>query len=175
LGTESADAFISPILHLLLSTIIGQRETAPPRLYFVIDLVVASLGVAIFEASIYRLLPQPATIVGSYWKEFLISAAIAFVLGFFVYWKLIRRTALWVWALGLCLFVVQVIMGLAESEDVDVVGILSLRMIFYSLGALTCSCTLRSGENESGESRQGIASLLWIFGAPPKLPAGAVL
>jgi hypothetical protein len=145
-----------------------------PALYFAIDLVVVFLGVAILESSLYRLFPQPADITGIYKKEFLMSAGIAFSLGFFVYWKLIRRTALWVWALGVVIFVIRVVMGPAERELVDLLAILSIRMVFYSLGALTCSWTRRGVENQSAGSRQSLASLLWIFGAPPKLPVGVV-
>jgi hypothetical protein len=99
--------------------------------------------VAILESSIYPLFPRPTTTAGIYEKEFLISAGIAFILGFFVYWKLIRRTALCVWALGVLLFVIRAVMGPAEREEVDLLSILSNRM-------------------------------LWIIGAPPKLPAGVV-
>ena len=143
-------------------------------MYFGIDLVVASLGVAIIESSLYRLFPQPADIPGIYEKEFLMSGGVAFILGFFVYWGLIRRTALWVWALGVFLFVIRAVMGPPEREVVDLLAVLSIRMVFYSLGALTCSWTLRGGENQLGASRPGLASMLWIFGAPPKLPVEVV-
>lgn len=140
-------------------------------MYFSVDLVVASLGVAIIESSIYPLFPRPSTTTGIYETEFLISSGIAFVLGFFVYWKLRQRTTLWVWAFGIPLFVIRVVMGpSAESQGIDVLGILSIRMVFYSLGAITCSWTFRGDEDHSTRSREGIASLLWIVGVPPKLP-----
>jgi hypothetical protein len=143
-------------------------------LYFVIDSIVASLGVAIFESSLYRLFRQPTDIRGIYEKEFLLSAGIAFILGLFVYWRLIRRTALWVWTVGVVLFVIRVVMGPEESEVVNLLAILSIRMVFYSLGALTCSWTLRGGEKQSAGSRRDLGSLLWILGTPPKLPARMV-
>jgi hypothetical protein len=142
-------------------------------LYFAIDLAVASLGVAISESQIYHdpRFPQPSATTGIYEKEFLISAGIAFIFGFFVYRKLKQRTTLWVWAFGICLLVIRVVIGSsAESQGIDVLGILSIRMVFYSLGAITCSCTLREVEDQSTRSREGIASLLWLFGVPPKLP-----
>lgn len=145
-----------------------------PALYFAIDLVIASLGVAILESSLYRLFPQPTDIPGIYEKEFLMSAGIALILGFFVYWSSIRRTALWVWALGLCLLVIRVVMGAEQSEAVFLLSLLAIRLLFYSFGALTCSWTLRSDKNQAAVSRPGLASLLWILGAPPKLPAGIV-
>jgi hypothetical protein len=140
-------------------------------LYFAIDLVVASIGVAIIDSSIYPRFPQPTTITGIYEKEFFISAGVAFILGFFVHWKFKQRTTLWVWAFGIFLFVIRVVMGSsADSQGIDVLGILSIRTVFYSLGAITCSWTFRGAEDPSTRSREGIASLLWILGVPPKLP-----
>jgi hypothetical protein len=142
--------------------------------YFAIDLVIASIGVVIIENPIYGLFPKPTTITGMYEREFLVGAGVAFILGFFIYWKLKQRTTLWVWALGLCLFLVRVVTGSSESQEIDVLGIVSIRLVFYSLGAITCSCTLRGSNTDRQEGREGIASLLWILGVPAKIAEGVL-
>ncbi|HXE62187.1 MAG TPA: hypothetical protein VN519_01530 [Bryobacteraceae bacterium] len=70
---------------------------------FLFNSALAVIGVVIVEEAVYPLY-RPATIVGVYEKEFLLSAGVAFALGFLVYFKWQYRAALWVWVLGVCVY-----------------------------------------------------------------------
>lgn len=137
-------------------------------LYFFVDLLIASLGVAIIESAVYPILPRPATISGIYAKELLISGGVAFVLGAIFYWKLNRSSSLWIWTLGICLFVTRVASGAGIGSDV--LGFLSIRMVCYSLGAGICALTIGGTRGQETNNSQGVASLFWIFGVPARLP-----
>ena len=63
---------------------------------FVVNSVVATIGVAIAEEAPDRWF-HPETYSGRFIKEILLSALIAFLLGYFVYLRRSPPAALWVW------------------------------------------------------------------------------
>jgi len=106
---------------------------------FLINSAIAFLGVAISELSVYAIY-RPRTIAAAYVKEILVSATVALVLGFIVYFKWRQKAALWIWTIGVVLFLWR----LATQYDSDfwtrsILAYISVRAVFYSLGAICCS------------------------------------
>jgi hypothetical protein len=106
----------------------------------------AVIGVIIVEEAVYPVY-RPTTIVGVYEKEFLLSAGVAFGLGFLVYFRWQYRTALWVWVLGACVYAGRLALYAAHaplvSGDAATLGLVSIRAVFYSVGAVACRWTVR--------------------------------
>src|SRR5580692_6358201 len=70
---------------------------------FLGHLLAALIGTGIFESEIYRIF-APSTSNGRLLKATILSAAIAFALGYFVFWKWRSQSAKWLWIIGLCWF-----------------------------------------------------------------------
>ena len=106
---------------------------------FFFNSLVATIGANIAEDGVSPLF-HPKTWAGIYMKEAFLSAGIAFVLGWLVYFKWRHRTAFWVWSLGVCTFAWRLALA-GKGAPLDIVesatlGFVSVRAVFYSLGAL---------------------------------------
>ncbi len=108
---------------------------------FVGNWLTAVIGTAIWSAGLYRIF-HARTVGGVYLKEIFLSAVIAFLLGYFVFYRWKSVPAKWVWVVG--------VVGLAwratlrspttPGETVSLYSLdwTSVRAIFYSLGAWSC-------------------------------------
>jgi hypothetical protein len=111
---------------------------------FIFNSVLATIGVAIMEGAVYPLV-NPKTYAGRYLKELLISAAIAFLLGYLAYFKWRSATAFWVWIIAIVTFGWRLTIGSGNADDLAEVvtsatlAFVSVRAVFYSLGAICCS------------------------------------
>ena len=118
--------------------------TFRPARDFLFNSLVATIGVAIAESSVYSVF-QPQTLDGAYLKEIILSAVIAFALGYIVYFKWEFRSAFWVWLIGLGTVGWRVALGTPHTGDTEEIGnaatlvFLSVRAVSYSFGALCCS------------------------------------
>jgi hypothetical protein len=139
------------------------RIPAPLRIagFYLANLFAAVVGTSMLDPGIARAIAGPAslTTLRRYClAEDLISAAMAFVLGYFSYWKLKSATAKWVWIAGALWFGQYVFQHRAEIDNMyfvessypDVTASTKmletwlsytlpfLRTIFYSVGAFCC-------------------------------------
>jgi hypothetical protein len=108
---------------------------------FLLNSVAATLGVAILESSVHHAFHQK-TFTEIYVEAVFLDAAIAFLLGFFVYFKWKAQAALLVWVIGVCTFVWRLTLGNPRSLDEEVnwavIDFVSVRAVFYSIGAVCC-------------------------------------
>ena len=131
----------------------GIRNT----LVWLLNAVVALFGTAVVEAAISRFF-HPHTITDVLVRTYALSAAIAFVLGFFVYRQWKPSMARWVGLGGLCWFLLGAFLsvgrrslwdqmsGTACEYGLQAIGcrnwfvftLPALRAVLYSLGALLC-------------------------------------
>jgi hypothetical protein len=121
--------------------------------------LVAIFGTAVIEAPLSKLY-HPHTIGSVLIREYLVSATVAGLMGFFIYRRWRSESAKWVWVVGLALFVLRALLialgsskesawsqmsGLACAEgfasgcmNCFVITIPAVRTIFYSAGAGLC-------------------------------------
>lgn len=116
-----------------------------PARDFFFHLAVAVFGVRLIEDSISPLFPRPTDIVGAYKKEFIMDAAVSLVIGFLICLKWRQRAALWVWIVGLCVFASRFVYRFDMGAS-GVAGMVSVRCVFYSLGATAFSLSSRRSE-----------------------------
>jgi hypothetical protein len=124
------------------SILIGKEITVSLVGGFVLNSLIATIGVAISEGPFYHAF-NPRTYKGMYLKEITLSAGIAFLLGCFIYLKWRVPASQWVWIIGICTFGWQLTTGNRPGIEGDflssTLAFVSIRFVFYSLGAISCS------------------------------------
>ena len=109
---------------------------------FVGNVLTALIGTAIWDAGLSRIF-HPRTIRGIYLTEIGLSAVIAFLLGYFVFykWKSAPAKAVWVVAVLVLAYRSTFSPPKTPGEIVTQSSLdwLSVRAIFYSLGAWSCA------------------------------------
>ncbi len=105
------------------------------------NFLVAALGTAISEGAFYGIY-HPVSTQGIYAKEMILSAAIAFLLGGFVYYRRRSGTAKWIWIAGVAGLMWFVAGSWGETRFIPewfrtwaVLSFISIRVIAYSAGA----------------------------------------
>ncbi len=121
--------------------------TFPRPIEFLLNCLAAIFGTVLFEAE-FRNIFHPRTPGGIYVREIVLSAAVAFLLGSFVFYRWKYATSKWIWMVGICGFALhaislailpdlhQSVRGLILSMTLDA---MSVRVVFYSLGAACAS------------------------------------
>jgi hypothetical protein len=105
----------------------------------------------VFEAE-FRNLFHPRTIGGIYIKEIVLSATVAFLLGSFVFYRWKYATSKWTWVVGVCGFTLRAIfrwsypVGTRGFIFLLTLDAVSVRMVFYSLGAACTSLIVVRGK-----------------------------
>lgn len=106
------------------------------------DLLTAVIGTTLLEAGVEHLF-HPDTVEGIRLRELACSAAIAFLLGYAVFYKWKPASAKWIWVAGNCGFIWRIFQGdpqtTAELAIRVTLEAVSVRAVFYSFGALCCS------------------------------------
>ena len=109
---------------------------------FVLNSLLATFGVAIAESPFWRGY-NPEGYKALYLKEIALSAGIAFLLGCLIYLKWRVPASRSVWIIGICTFAWQLTLGnhpgIAGDPLSATLAFVSIRLVFYSLGAICCS------------------------------------
>ena len=104
-------------------------------------MLTAVFGTAIIASQLQHIF-RAQTTRGLFIRELLVDASVAFLLGTVVHYKWKVPEAKWIWVVGVCGFAWRVTLGAPQTihEEVDwfTLGLVSLRAVFYSLGALCC-------------------------------------
>jgi len=147
---------------------------------FLLCALQAIIGTAIVETPFFAIF-RPNTVVGVVLKEYVLSVAIAFAIGYLVYhhWRLVQSK--WLWLAGLCWLILGALRSLVQPSvmegrldalyrDMSGFGCVpstgcasffgymvpSLRAICYSVGALCCSRVVRvPGEQSKSDESMG--------------------
>ncbi len=102
----------------------------------------AAIGTAIWNAEFEHIF-HPGTIRGLYIREILLSAVVAFLLGYFVFYKWRSAPAKWVWVVGVLGFTWRATLDTpstpAATATLLSLDAVSVRAAFYSLGAWSCA------------------------------------
>ena len=105
------------------------------------NLLVAALGTGISEGAFYNFY-HPASIQGGYAKELILSAAVAFLLGGFVYYRWQSGAAKWIWIVGVCGLIWLLVASRGQAPFIPdwlrawaILSFVSVRVVAYSVGA----------------------------------------
>jgi predicted membrane channel-forming protein YqfA (hemolysin III family) len=99
-----------------------------------------------------------------------ISASVAFLPGGFVYYKWKPPEAKWLWIAGVCGFAWRVILGSPQTIHEEVgwftLGLVSLRVVSYSLGAFCYESFAAAPSSSNGRAAGGAAESDTTHGRP---------
>lgn len=123
------------------------RLPGPVRMLsaFIGNFLVATLGTAISEDEFYNLY-HPISREGAYARELILSVAVAFLLGGFVFYMWQSRAAKWIWIFGVCGLICLLIGSWGQTPLILdwfttwwSLSVFSMRAIAYSAGAWLCA------------------------------------
>ncbi len=116
------------------------------------NLLVATVGTAISEEAFYNFY-HPSSFEGDYAKELILSAAVAFLLGGFVYYRWQEGAAKWIWIVGVCGLTWLLAGSWGQTPFKPdwlrawaVLSFVSARTVAYSAGAWLCAGLIVSKE-----------------------------
>lgn len=154
-GTPSRELFEGEPESNKVARTFGHRFPAPLRVLGALigNFLVAAVGTAISEEPFYNFY-HPSSLQGSYAKELILSTAVAFLLGGFVYYKWNAGTAKWIWIAGVC-GLIWLLVGSWGQTPLSpdwvrawaVLSFVSVRTIAYSAGAWLCAELIVSKEH----------------------------
>lgn len=142
--------------------------------WLALNLLIAVIGTAVLESPLARS-RHPKTIGTVFLNAYLLSALIACVLGFLIFGKWRIRTARGIWVIGVGLFLIRLALlslsaspsslwshfsgaaCVSGSDPVEctfwfLLTVLTIRTIFYSVGAWIAWLVIQSGKSAKGES-----------------------
>ena len=109
---------------------------------FLGNCLTAVIGTAIWNTGLEHVF-HPRTIKGIYLTEIALSGVVAFLLGYFVFYKWKSAPAKWVWVVAVIVLAWRATLPTPHTP-VEMVSLYSLdwisvRVAFYSLGAWSCA------------------------------------
>jgi hypothetical protein len=142
-GTPSRELIVSGLESNRVARTFGHRLPAPVRVLSALigNFLVAEVGTGISEGEFYNFY-HPVSFQGGYAKELILSVAVAFLLGGFVYYRWQSGAAKWMWIVGVCGLIWLLVGSRGQTPFIPdwlrawaVLSFVSVRVIAYSAGA----------------------------------------
>ena len=142
-GTPSRELLLSGLESNEVVRTFWHRLPGPVRVLSALigNFLVAAVGTGISEGAFYSFY-HPVSIQGGYAKELILSAAVAFLLGGFVYYRWQSGPAKWIWIVGVCGLIWLLVGSRGQTPFIPdwlrawaVLSFVSVRLIAYSAGA----------------------------------------